>query len=141
MLTTVSALPWPNVELRMKRSKNSAQAIRHKPDHVLAHNNLGLALRQTALAARLPAVLRGDERPRDHMELLAFASLCLQKKLSSSSARLWSEAFRTQPSLSDDMKTQNRYNAACAMALAGCGQGKDEASLDEASKAVAQAGG
>jgi serine/threonine-protein kinase len=33
------------------------------------------------------------------------------------------------------MQAQHRYNAACAAALAGCGQGKDDPPLDEAGKA------
>ena len=33
------------------------------------------------------------------------------------------------------MQAQNRYNAACAAALAGCGQGKDEPPLDEPARA------
>jgi hypothetical protein len=33
------------------------------------------------------------------------------------------------------MRAQNRYNAACAAALAGCGQGKDDPPLDEPTKA------
>ena len=32
------------------------------------------------------------------------------------------------------MQVQNRYNAACAAALAGCGQGTDDPPLDDAAK-------
>ena len=51
------------------------------------------------------------------------------------SVRFWIEAFQAQPNLADNMQFQHRYNAACAAALAGCGQGKDEPPLDEAAKA------
>ena len=41
---------------------------------------------------------------------------------------------QAQPKLADDMQVQNRYNAACAAALAGSGQGKDDPPLDDAAK-------
>ena len=61
--------------------------------------------------------------------------MCYDKKLHGASARLWTEAFQAQPKLTEDMQAQNRYNAACAAALAGCGQGKDDPPLDDAAKA------
>ncbi len=91
--------------------------------------------RQARLAARLPAVLSGKLRPTDAAESLGFAQLCYNRKLHGSAARLWTEAFQADPKLADDMRTQNRYNAACAAALAGCGQGKDNPPLDEPNKA------
>ena len=65
----------------------------------------------------------------------ALAQMCYDKKLHGASARFWAEAFQAQPKLVEDMQAQNRYNAACAAALAGCGQGKDEPPLDDAAKA------
>ena len=44
-------------------------------------------------------------------------------------------AFKAQPALANDLEADNRYNAACAAALAGGGQGKDEPPLDEAARA------
>jgi hypothetical protein len=41
----------------------------------------------------------------------------------------------TRPKATESRNPQNRYNAACAAALAGCGQGKDEPAPDEAQKA------
>jgi serine/threonine-protein kinase len=94
------------------------------------------ATEQTAsLAARLPAVLAGDLKPADASETLGFAQLCYEKKLHGASARFWTEAFQTQPKLADEMQAGHRYNAACAAAMAGCGQGKDDPPLDEAAKA------
>jgi Flp pilus assembly protein TadD len=89
---------------------------------------------QASLAARLPAILAGKLKPTDAIEALGFAQLCYEKKLQGASARLWTEAFQAQPKVADDMKAQNRYNAACAAALAGSGQGKDDPPLDEAAK-------
>jgi serine/threonine-protein kinase len=87
------------------------------------------------LDRKLPAVLAGNLKPADAAETLAFAQLCYDKSLDGSSARLWAEAFQAQPKLTDGMKAGNRYNAACAAALAGCGQGKDDPPLDEPGKA------
>src|SRR5262249_20128879 len=36
-----------------------------------------------------------------------------------------------QPKLADDLRSGDRYDAACAAALAGCGQGKDADQTDE----------
>jgi Flp pilus assembly protein TadD len=91
--------------------------------------------RQASLATRLPAVLAGKLKPADATEMLGFAQLCYEKKLQNASARFWSQAFQAQPKLADDMQPQNRYNAACAAALAGSGQGKDVPAPDEATKA------
>jgi len=86
------------------------------------------------LATTEQAVLAGKARPADAVETLGFAQLCYEKKLQGASAKFWSEAFQAQPPLAGDMRAQHRHNAACAAALAGCGQGKDEPPLDEAAR-------
>jgi len=91
--------------------------------------------RLVELDHKLPAILTGKARPSDALETLGFAQLCSEKKLHGASARLWAEAFQAQPRLAEDMQVQNRYNAACAAALAGSGQGKDDPPLDEGTKA------
>jgi hypothetical protein len=53
----------------------------------------------------------------------------------SDSAGLFTEAFRADARLAQDMQAQHRYNAACAAAQAGNGQGNDESPLDEAGMA------
>ncbi len=87
------------------------------------------------MAAKLPAVLAGKIQPVDAVETLDFAQICYNKGLQGASARFWAEAFRAEPKLADDMQAHHRYNAACAAALAGCGRGKDEPPLDDASRA------
>jgi eukaryotic-like serine/threonine-protein kinase len=95
----------------------------------------GGLLRETeqwvALNRRLPAVLRGEDRPADSAELIGFARLCAASQHYAASARLWSEAFTRRPSLTDDLKVGHRYAAACSAALAGCGAGKDDPPLDD----------
>jgi Flp pilus assembly protein TadD len=95
---------------------------------------LETAERQASQVARLPAVLASNYKPADADETLGFAEICYLTRLHGSSARLWAEAFQSQPKLLDDMETQHRYNAACAAVLAGCGQGKDIPPLDEETK-------
>jgi tetratricopeptide (TPR) repeat protein len=87
-----------------------------------------------ALDARLATVLKG-QAPKDHAERLALAVRAYEKALHASSARLYAEALSNDPKLADDRQAQHRYNAACAAALAGCGQGKDEPPLDDAAEA------
>ena len=84
------------------------------------------AERLVDLDRKLPTILAGKAKPSDAAETLGFAQLCYDKKLHSASARLWSEAFQAQPKLAEDMQADNRYNAACAAALAGSGHGKDD---------------
>ena len=89
--------------------------------------------RQASLSLRLPAVLAGKLTPAVPPKRSASPSSATPGA-PRASARFWSEAFQAQPKLADDMQVQNRYNAACAAALAGCGQGKDDPPLDEAAK-------
>ena len=64
-----------------------------------------------------------------------FAHLAYKKALHVASARLWTDAFATTPTLADDLKSGHRYNAACAAAMAGSGKGKDNPSPDDAARA------
>ncbi len=91
--------------------------------------------RRASLTARLPAVLAGTLKPADAAETLSFAEFCHEKKLYGASARCWALAFQLQPKLADGMQGGNRYNAACAVALAAAGQGRDDPPLDEPAKA------
>ena len=79
-----------------------------------------------ALDARLSAIIKGDQQPKDNAERLALAQRAYDKALHATAARLWAEALAADPKLGDDRQAQHRYNAACAAALAGCwaGQGR-----------------
>jgi tetratricopeptide (TPR) repeat protein len=92
------------------------------------------AERMIALQARLPALLRGNDRPFDAGESAEFAQLCSCKQLYTTSARLWSDAFAARPELVEDAGEENRYQAARAAALAGCGLGKDDPAPDDAAR-------
>jgi tetratricopeptide (TPR) repeat protein len=86
---------------------------------------------------KLAAVREGKEKPATDAERLALARFCQEpfKQLYAASCHLYGEAFAHDARLADDMERGYRYNAACASALAGCGQGKDADSLDEKERA------
>ena len=86
--------------------------------------------------ARLSAVLAGKEPPGDFATQLALAEWLLQDQHRPYAAvQLYQAVFSKQPSLADDLDSQNRFLAACAAGQAGCGLGADTADLDEAVKA------
>jgi serine/threonine protein kinase len=70
-----------------------------------------------ALDVRLAAV-NGGESPKDNGERLQLAYRAYEKKQLVASARLFAEALVADPKLADDRRSQHRYNAACAAALA-----------------------
>jgi tetratricopeptide (TPR) repeat protein len=85
------------------------------------------------LDARLPQFLTGEAQPADGAERALLCWLCQQpyKQLHAAAARFYAEAFAAQPKLAENLRSADRYNAACAAALAGCGQGKDADQLDD----------
>jgi serine/threonine-protein kinase len=83
--------------------------------------------RGLVVQGKMPALLRGEVSFADNAERVVLARLCHTPKqgLHRAAARLYAEAFAAQPGLADDVKEAHRFRAACAAALAGCGQGKD----------------
>jgi hypothetical protein len=79
--------------------------------------------------ARLPAVLKGQEKLTDPLERARFGALCLQKNLPAAAARLYQEALAAGPHL-----TGLRFAAAGAAAQAASGKG-DAATLDDRERA------
>ncbi len=61
--------------------------------------------------------------------------MCHIKKLYAAAAHFYGDAFTAEPKLADDVRGGARYNAACAAALAGCGQGKDADKLEDKERA------
>jgi tetratricopeptide (TPR) repeat protein len=94
-------------------------------------------VRLVELDGKLPAILSGQKQPADTAECLALAQLCQMpcKKQYAAAFRFYREALADKPKLADDLNAQPRYNAACAAALAGCGQGKDADKLDSKERA------
>lgn len=89
-----------------------------------------------ALGPKLPALLAGEAEPADADEALVLAQLCVEtKRLTVAAARFYRRAFEADPKPAASLVAVHRYNGACAAALAGCGLGKDAATLDAAERA------
>jgi tetratricopeptide (TPR) repeat protein len=85
---------------------------------------------------RFTAVLAGKDRPNNASDRSYFAFLCQRyRQLYATAARFSLEALTEQLTWADNLQAACRYNAACCAALAGCGQGKDAASLDDTDRA------
>jgi serine/threonine protein kinase/Tfp pilus assembly protein PilF len=84
------------------------------------------------LDGKLPRILSGEAQPADNAERLELARWCAEhRQLDAAAARLYGDAFEQEPAAASNLDTGDRYNAACAAALAGCGRGEDAKSLDE----------
>jgi tetratricopeptide (TPR) repeat protein len=91
--------------------------------------------RYMTLEARLPAILRGAEKPAGAAEQTEFAQLCLLKKFYAAAARFYGEAFTAEPKLAEAVPAGTRYSAACAAAEAGCAHGQDADTLGDKERA------
>jgi tetratricopeptide (TPR) repeat protein len=89
------------------------------------------------LNGKLEEVLSGHRKPADVGERLSLAGMCQRRERQHylAAARFYDEAFTEKPQLADDLTKLFRYNAACAAALAGCGQGEEADKLDEKERA------
>jgi serine/threonine protein kinase/Flp pilus assembly protein TadD len=87
------------------------------------------------LEGRLPDILARKAAPANADEQIGLALLCSFQRLDGAAVRFYEGVFAAAPRLADDLSAGLRYNAACAAALAGCGQGKDADQLDEKGKA------
>ncbi|HZY86491.1 MAG TPA: tetratricopeptide repeat protein, partial [Gemmataceae bacterium] len=96
---------------------------------------LARAEHELALSKRLPALLRGEDKPKDGAECLAFAQVASSQKQFAAATRLFAEGLASDPRLGDDRQAQYRYEAACAASLAAAGLGKGEPPPDDAAKA------
>jgi tetratricopeptide (TPR) repeat protein len=111
------------------------KAIELDPKHDQARTWLERAERLAAVEGNLPALLKGNYKPKTNDERLALALLCKFKRLHRTSAGMYADAFADDPRLADDLKAAYRYCAASSAALAGTAQGKDAAGLDDQEKA------
>ena len=79
---------------------------------------------------------RGVAAPADAADRLDLGRAAYSRGLHATAARLAQQAFAMEPKRASDMRTPQRYNAACYAALAGCGAGKDRPAPDEAARAT-----
>jgi tetratricopeptide (TPR) repeat protein len=86
---------------------------------------------------KLSKILKGEAEPANNAERFKLARFCLlNRKLYFTAVRFFREAFALEPEASEKLHApEGRYNAACAAALAGCGQGKDAEQTDDQERA------
>jgi tetratricopeptide (TPR) repeat protein len=122
--------------LRSGRFAEARAAVRRALDLLPAKDpfrpglwdKLNLCERLLALDGRLPALLQGKEQPAVD-EQLDLARLCRGYGRPHAAVGLYTAAFAARPSLADDLGSNNRYNAACAAALAAADQGSKKVPL------------
>jgi tetratricopeptide (TPR) repeat protein len=105
------------------------------PLHKRATGLFGRCERLLALEARLPALLRGKQKPAGAAEAIEFAGLCQTTKRYAAAARFLADAFAADPKLADRPGSSRRYEAACYAALAAAGQGADDPKPDDKERA------
>jgi tetratricopeptide (TPR) repeat protein len=83
--------------------------------------------REVELDRKLPALLKGETKPADAAERLTLAFICTRpsRQLYGAATLFYADSFAAEPRLVGEQPSEPRYDAACAAALAGCGQGKD----------------
>jgi serine/threonine-protein kinase len=89
------------------------------------------------LSAQLDAIDLGKAEAKEPKEQIALAQLCQRfRQRYAAAAQFYKRAFEVELLLSGDLRNGLRYNAACAAALAGCGQGIDGPALDHKERAL-----
>ncbi len=107
-------------------------ALRLDPKNDTAKTNLQTIEYNQALDRMLPAVLSGKTKPTPDDRIRLGLFCCSPgKKLYVTGARLFADALEAKPGLADDLPSENRYQAACAAAMAGCKSGKEVPPPDE----------
>jgi serine/threonine protein kinase/Flp pilus assembly protein TadD len=91
--------------------------------------------RLAELEERLPAFLSGKAEPASPEERIELAEVCVRKQLNRAGVRFYDEAFTPRSARTAPLIEAHRYNAACVVALAGCGRGKDADKLDDKERA------
>jgi tetratricopeptide (TPR) repeat protein len=114
------------------------EALRLRADYVEARAKLGYALWKQGKNAEAETECREvlRQRPGDPEAYFTLGLVLFwggEKPVAA--VRFYTEAFAAHPKLADDLRFMNRYNAACSAALAGCGQGKDAAGVDDSERA------
>jgi eukaryotic-like serine/threonine-protein kinase len=102
------------------------------PQRKVAQQQLHECQRLLALEVRLAAILQRIQQPDGASGQRELAEFCLAyKQRYAAAARFFAAAFATDPRLADNLLTGDRYNAACAAALAATGRGADAVPLDD----------
>jgi serine/threonine-protein kinase len=116
-----------------QRSTQRALALlpANHPLRALVGGQLRQCEEMLALDSKLAAILRGEARPADAAEQVALAGLCVVKKRYAAAAHFYADAITDRPPPGDKLPGGDRYNAACAVALAAAGAGLDAVPLGD----------
>jgi serine/threonine-protein kinase len=142
-------VPQLVVAMAQHRSGRTAEARRTLAAAVLTHDWRPGAIRdqdgwiihairreaEAAILPDLPAFLDGKYQPRDNDERLALLGVCQSTNRSLALARLYADAFATDPTVAGDFRSGLRFSAARAATLVGCGRGEDVAGVEESERA------
>jgi tetratricopeptide (TPR) repeat protein len=74
-------------------------------------------------------------QPRDAVERTDLAELSQGYQFNAAAVRFYADAFAADPGLAENLRSGLRYSAACAAALAGCGEGRDPRKPDALARA------
>jgi Flp pilus assembly protein TadD len=132
-----AAAAYNNLGLILQKQGKFAEAVavhceadRLVPEHPLFRANLRQAERLVELDQQFPAILAGKQPARSPQEQIDFANFCVAyQHLPIAAFSRYSAAFAADPKLAEDVRSQHRYNAARAAALAAAGQGDDTKGL------------
>jgi tetratricopeptide (TPR) repeat protein/predicted Ser/Thr protein kinase len=91
--------------------------------------------RYLQLQDRLPAILKGEDRPASAAERIDLAELCRYKRLYVNSVRFYAEAVKADTKLAASLGFDHHYGAVRSAALAGCGEGGDVAGAPDSVRA------
>ncbi|MDB5332960.1 MAG: serine/threonine protein kinase [Phycisphaerales bacterium] len=130
------------VLLVMGRFAEARDSIRHglnllpenAPERAVAMSCLNACNQMLALEARLPAVLKGEDKPADAAERIDFAQLLIHQHRYVEATRFYAQAFAQAPLLAEAVGLAYRYNATCGAVQASVGRGEGAAALEEAQK-------
>jgi serine/threonine protein kinase/tetratricopeptide (TPR) repeat protein len=103
-----------------------SKAIELAPQDRYATQLHAEVLRLQALLPRLDQFTDGTEKPIDNAQRLDLARLCHYRQRFAASTSFYAAALAADPQLRDDPTQAHRYNAACAAARAGHGEGDAE---------------
>jgi eukaryotic-like serine/threonine-protein kinase len=88
------------------------------------------------LDALLPILLKKEAEPSSPAVGVQFARVCSYKGRYEDAVRFFAQSFQAAPGLAEDLNSANRYEAACAAALGGCGMGMDAKGPDNKERAA-----
>jgi tetratricopeptide (TPR) repeat protein len=138
---SIAHLDLVDALIRSGRVEEACTAVRRGLDSLPSQETGRPALQEKlkiceqmlALDARLPGLLQGKERlpPVEQLEL---ARACRHGR-PHAAFRLYAAAFAAQPALADNLKTGDRYYAACAAVRAAAGEGPNWARLGGSERA------